>query len=119
MSEADVDAIMRVPWIAVCTDAGGRRPGHPVLGTGVPHPRAYGSAPRVLGRYVRERGVLSLETAIAKLTSVPAGRLGLRDRGRSGEGVSRTSSSSTRRPFATRRRTSTRIATRRGSSTSS
>jgi N-acyl-D-aspartate/D-glutamate deacylase len=47
----------------------------------VPHPRAYGSAPRVLGHYVRERGVLPLETAIAKLTSVPAGRLGLRDRG--------------------------------------
>lgn len=81
MSEADVDAIMRVPWIAVCTDAGGHRPGHPILGTGVPHPRAYGSAPRVLGRYVRERGILPLETAIAKLTSVPAGRLGLRDRG--------------------------------------
>ncbi len=81
MSEADVEAIMQVPWIAVCTDAGGHRPGHPILGSGIPHPRAYGSAPRVLGRYVRERGVLPLETAIAKLTSVPAGRLGLSDRG--------------------------------------
>ncbi len=81
MSEPDVEAIMAVPWIAVCTDAGGRRPGHPHLGSGVPHPRAYGSAPRVLGRYVRDRGVLSLEGAIAKLTSVPAERIGLRGRG--------------------------------------
>ncbi len=55
MDEADVETIVGVPWIAVCTDAEGRRPGHPVLDAGVPHPRAYGSAPRVLGRYVRER----------------------------------------------------------------
>ncbi len=81
MTEPDVEAIMAAPWVAVCTDAGGRRPGHLYLGSGVPHPRAYGSAPRVLGRYVRERGVLSLETAIAKLTSVPAERIGLRGRG--------------------------------------
>jgi N-acyl-D-aspartate/D-glutamate deacylase len=81
MSEPDVAAIMAVPWIAVCTDAGGHRPGHPILGGGIPHPRAYGSAPRVLGRYVREREVLSLETAVAKLTSVPAARIGLTDRG--------------------------------------
>ena len=81
MSEPDVDAIMAAPWIAVCTDAGGRRPGHAHLGSGVPHPRAYGTAPRVLGRYVRERGILSLESAIAKLTSVPADRIGSRGRG--------------------------------------
>ncbi len=81
MSEPDVEAIMTVPWIAVCTDAGGHRPGHPILGSGIPHPRAYGSAPRVLGRYVRERGILTLETAIAKLTGVPATRIGLPGRG--------------------------------------
>jgi N-acyl-D-amino-acid deacylase len=81
MSEGDVEAILAVPWVAVCTDASGHRPGDPVLGGGVPHPRAYGSAPRVIGRYVRERKLLSLETAIAKLTSVPAERLGLSDRG--------------------------------------
>jgi dihydroorotase/N-acyl-D-amino-acid deacylase len=81
MVEDDVEAILAVPWIAVCTDAGGRRPDHPVLGAGVPHPRTYGSAPRVLGRYVRERGTLPLETAIAKLTAVPAERLGLPGRG--------------------------------------
>jgi N-acyl-D-amino-acid deacylase len=81
MDEGDVEAIMAVPWVAVCTDGESRRPGHPVLGRGVPHPRSYGTAPRVLGRYVRERGVLTLEAAVAKLSSVPAARLGLTDRG--------------------------------------
>jgi N-acyl-D-amino-acid deacylase len=72
---------MAVPWISVCTDASARRPGHRILDAGRPHPRTYGSTARVLGTYVRERGTLTLETAIAKLTSLPAGRLGLRDRG--------------------------------------
>jgi N-acyl-D-aspartate/D-glutamate deacylase len=81
MNEADVDAIMAVPWIAVCTDAEGRRPGHPILDAGRPHPRTYGSTARVLGSFVRERGMLSLETAVAKMTSVPAERLGLHERG--------------------------------------
>ena len=87
MSEADVEAIMAVPWIAVCTDAEGRRPGHAVLDAGRPHPRTYGTTAKVLGTYVRERGVVPLETAIAKLTSVPAARLGLRDRGVVREGA--------------------------------
>lgn len=87
MDEADVRRILTIPWIAVCTDAEGRRSGHPVLDAGRPHPRTYGSAPRVLGHYVRDEGVLPLETAIAKLTSVPAGRLGLRDRGVIREGA--------------------------------
>jgi N-acyl-D-aspartate/D-glutamate deacylase len=86
MDESDVEAIMSVPWISVCTDGEARRPDHPVLGRGIPHPRSYGSAPRVLGRYVRERGVLPLETAIAKLTGVPASQVGLRDRGLVREG---------------------------------
>jgi N-acyl-D-amino-acid deacylase len=81
MSEPDVETIMAVPWIAVCTDAEGRRPGHPILDAGKPHPRTYGSTARVLGTYARERGMIPLETAIAKMTSVPAERLGLRDRG--------------------------------------
>jgi N-acyl-D-amino-acid deacylase len=87
MTEPDVETIMAVPWIAVCTDAEGRRPGHPILDAGRPHPRTYGSTPRVLGRYVRERGTLGLETAVAKLTSVPAARLGLDDRGLVREGA--------------------------------
>jgi len=87
MDEADVATIMAEPWIAVCTDAEGRRPGHPILDAGRPHPRGYGSTARVLGRYVRERGTLSLETAVAKLSAVPAARIGLRDRGVVREGA--------------------------------
>jgi dihydroorotase/N-acyl-D-amino-acid deacylase len=87
MSEADVETIMAVPWIAICTDAEGRRPGDPILDAGRPHPRTYGSTARVLGWYARERGVISLETAVAKLSAVPAGRLGLRDRGVIREGA--------------------------------
>jgi N-acyl-D-aspartate/D-glutamate deacylase len=48
---------------------------------GSPHPRSYGCYPRVLGRYVREEKLISLETAIAKMTSMPAAQLGLPDRG--------------------------------------
>jgi N-acyl-D-aspartate/D-glutamate deacylase len=87
MADPDVETIMAIPWIAVCTDAEGRRPGHPILDAGRPHPRTYGSTARVLGHYARDRGLLPLETAIAKLTSVPAERLGLRDRGTIREGA--------------------------------
>jgi N-acyl-D-amino-acid deacylase len=51
------------------------------LSEGVPHPRSYGTFPRVLGRYVREMGVMPLETAVFKMTGLPARKLGLRDRG--------------------------------------
>ena len=87
MSDPDLETIMRVPWIAVCTDAEGRRPGHPILGAGVPHPRTYGSTARVLGEFARERRVIDLETAVAKLSAVPAARVGLRDRGVLREGA--------------------------------
>lgn len=87
MAEGDLEAIMRVPWIAVCTDAEGRRPDHAILGAGVPHPRTYGSTARVLGEFTRERRVIDLETAVAKLSAVPAARVGLRDRGVLREGA--------------------------------
>ncbi len=87
MTAEDVDTIMAVPWVAVCTDASGRRPDHPILDAGRPHPRTYGSTARVLGTYVRDRATLTLEAAVAKLTSVPAARLGLRDRGVLREGA--------------------------------
>jgi N-acyl-D-aspartate/D-glutamate deacylase len=87
MEDADVEAIMATPWVGVCTDAEGRRPGHPILDAGRPHPRTYGSTARVLGTYVRERKTLTLETAIAKLSGVSAARLGLRDRGVLREGA--------------------------------
>ncbi len=87
MTPEDVETILGVPWIAVCTDASSRRPGHPVLDVGRPHPRTYGTTARVLGTYVRERGTLPLETAVEKLTSVPAAQIGLRDRGVLREGA--------------------------------
>ena len=87
MAEPDVETIMRVPWIGVCTDAEGRRPDHPILGEGVPHPRTYGSTARVLGHYVRERGIVGLEIGVAKLSAVPAERVGLPDRGTVREGA--------------------------------
>ncbi len=76
MSEQDVRRIMAHPATMVASD-GGVVP----YGEDVPHPRSYGTFPRVLGRYVRELGVLSLEEAIRKMTSLPAGRLGLWNRG--------------------------------------
>jgi N-acyl-D-aspartate/D-glutamate deacylase len=58
---------------------------HGILGKGKPHPRYYGTFPRVLGHYVRE-GILSLQEAVRKMTSMPAQRLGLKDRGLLREG---------------------------------
>jgi dihydroorotase/N-acyl-D-amino-acid deacylase len=82
LDEGDVEAIMRHPWTAVASDGRLTQPGE-----GHPHPRWYGTFPRVLGRYVRERGVLTLEEAIRKMTRLPADRIGLADRGRLVEGA--------------------------------
>lgn len=71
MSEDDVQTIMKSHLSMVCTDG---------ILLGKPHPRAYGSFPRVLGKYVRE-GVTRLEDAVKKMTSAPATRFGLLDRG--------------------------------------
>jgi dihydroorotase/N-acyl-D-amino-acid deacylase len=68
----------------VATDAGGIDPAAP--GAAMPHPRAYGTYPRVLGRYVREQRELTLEDAVRKMTSAVADRLGLRGRGLLREG---------------------------------
>ncbi len=72
----DVDRIMQHPAVAIGSDG-------PVgvFGEGAPHPRQYGTFARVLGHYVRERGVISLENAIRKMTSLTAQRLSIRDRG--------------------------------------
>lgn len=80
MSEADVKAAIAYWWISFCTDFGARALDG-VLSRGKPHPRTYGSFPRILGRYVREQHVLRLEDAIRKMTSLPAQRVGLTDRG--------------------------------------
>ena len=76
MSETDVETILRYPNTMIASDAGVAR-----LGSGMPHPRAYGTNARVLGRYVRERHVIPLEEAIRRMTSLPAQRFRLTDRG--------------------------------------
>jgi len=81
LDEADVERIMRHPFTAIGSDGSLARPG-----VGHPHPRSYGTFVRVLGRYVRERRVLTLEDAVRKMTWLPAERLGLDRRGRLAEG---------------------------------
>jgi len=76
MSEEDVDGIMAHPQTMIGSD--GRLV---ALGDGHPHPRWYGTFPRVLGLYARERGVLTIEQAVRKMTAMPAERIGLRERG--------------------------------------
>ncbi|MBC7287704.1 MAG: amidohydrolase family protein, partial [Armatimonadetes bacterium] len=80
MSEDDVRAALRHPLGSVCSDGLAFSPDGPGR-IGYPHPRSYGSFARFLGRYVREEGLLSLAEAVRKCTSLPASRLGLRDRG--------------------------------------
>ena len=79
MSEDDVREILADREVMVASDASAMSPDGP-LGSAPVHPREYGTFPRVLGRYVRE-GVLDLETAVRKMTSLPASRFGLEDRG--------------------------------------
>ncbi len=76
MDEADLERILANPVTMVASDGE-----VPIFGQAFPHPRSYGTFARVLGRYVRERGVLSLEDAVRKMASLPAQRLGLVDRG--------------------------------------
>lgn len=80
MEEANLRAQLRAPWVKISTDAGGVDPAW-AESLGPAHPRSYGTYPRVLGRYVREQGVIGLEDAVRKMTSSVAARLGLRDRG--------------------------------------
>lgn len=82
ISEDDILRIMRHPQVMVGSD------GHITeKDVAVPHPRCYGTFPRVLGRYVREQGVLTLEEAVRKMTSLPAKRIGIPDRGTLAEGM--------------------------------
>jgi N-acyl-D-aspartate/D-glutamate deacylase len=80
MDEANVRMQLGLPWIKIATDAGGHDPAW-AAALGPVHPRAYGTYPRVLGRYVRDERVLTLEDAVRKMTSAVADRLGLRERG--------------------------------------
>jgi dihydroorotase/N-acyl-D-amino-acid deacylase len=76
IAEEDVERILASPLTMVASDGE-----IPVFGRGAPHPRSYGTFARVLGLYVRERGLLTLEEGVRKATSFPAARLGLPDRG--------------------------------------
>lgn len=81
MSENDVKSIMQYPFNMFASDASIR-----VYNQGAPHPRGYGTNARVLGKYVRDEGVLSLEEAVRRMSSLPAQKFGLRDRGLLREG---------------------------------
>ena len=80
MAESDVALALRQPWVSINNDSQGTSP-EGLLGQEHPHPRAYGTFPRILRKYVREERRLTLEDAIRKFTSLPAQRMRLGDRG--------------------------------------
>lgn len=83
VNEEDIKVLLRNPFIMICSD------GEIIeYGVGSPHPRSYGSFPRVLAKYVREQQVITMEEAIRKMTLMPAKKLGLSDRGIIKEGYS-------------------------------
>ena len=86
MSETDVALALEQPWVSVDNDSSGTSPDG-ILGQEHPHPRAYGTFPRILRKYVREERKLTLHDAIRKFTALPAQRMRLADRGVLKEGV--------------------------------
>ncbi|MCG6956362.1 MAG: D-aminoacylase [Gemmatimonadetes bacterium] len=85
MSQEDVSLALSQPWVSVDNDSQGTAPDG-ILGQEHPHPRAYGTFPRILRKYVREDHLLTLQEAIRKFTSLPAGKMHLKDRGTLAEG---------------------------------
>ncbi len=84
-TEKDMNLALAQPWCSIGSDGSAYAIDGP-LRRGNPHPRSFGTFPRVLGVYVRERGLLRLEDAVRKMTSLSAAKLGLRDRGLVREG---------------------------------
>jgi dihydroorotase/N-acyl-D-amino-acid deacylase len=80
MSQADVTLALRQPWVSIDNDSKGTAPDG-ILGREHPHPRAYGTFPQILRKYVREEHVLTLEDAIRKFSALPAARMRFTDRG--------------------------------------
>jgi N-acyl-D-amino-acid deacylase len=80
MSQPDVTLALQQPWVAIDNDSEGTSP-EGILGRAHPHPRAYGTFPRILSKYVREEKALTLEDAIRKFSALPAQRMRLTDRG--------------------------------------
>jgi N-acyl-D-amino-acid deacylase len=87
MSEVDIETALKFPWTSIGSDAGTALTPGGDDALGLPHPRSYGNFPRVIARYVRERHVLTLEDAIRKMTSWPATRMRIADRGLIREGM--------------------------------
>ena len=87
MSEQDIETALRFPWTSIGSDAGAAASAGTQDALGLPHPRSYGTFPRVIAKYVRERKVISLEDAIRKMTGWPATRMRLDDRGFIREGL--------------------------------
>jgi N-acyl-D-amino-acid deacylase len=86
IDEGDLALAMKQPWVAIGSDGSSLATDGP-LRAGVPHPRNFGTFPRVLGRYVRDMKVIPLEEAVRKMTSLPATILGLTDRGAIKDGM--------------------------------
>jgi N-acyl-D-amino-acid deacylase len=85
MSEDNLRKKLRLPWVSFASDAGSLAAEGPFLKSN-PHPRAYGNFVRWLGRYVRDEKIVPLAEAIRRLTTLPAGNLGIKDRGRIADG---------------------------------
>jgi N-acyl-D-amino-acid deacylase len=85
-SEQDMQLVMQQPWTSIGSDGAAVNPEGPT-GRSHPHPRYYGTFPRVLGRYVRELKVISLPEAVKKMTSMNADKIGIKERGRLKEGT--------------------------------
>ena len=100
ISEDDIERIVASPLALVGSDGNCVAP-YGTVGKGMPHPRFYGTFPRIIRHYVRERGALPLELAIHKMTGATARALKLKDRGLLREGFAPTSRSSIRRISAT------------------
>ena len=86
MSEPDIALALAQPWVSICNDSEGTAPDG-LLGKEHPHPRAYGTFPRILRKYVREEKKLTLPDAIRKFSALPAARMRLADRGVLKEGM--------------------------------
>lgn len=86
MSEPDIALALQQPWVSICNDSEGTAPDG-LLGKEHPHPRAYGTFPRILRKYVREEKALTLPDAIRKFSALPAQRMRLTDRGVLKEGM--------------------------------
>ena len=85
MSEDDMKAALKSPFVSICTDNGARATDGPLAGS-KSHPRGWGTYPRILGKYVRDEHLLPLELAIHKMTGLPASNVGLKQRGLLREG---------------------------------